>query len=95
MKQNWWKSAYKQNHFVFKLGFSILLVGFGFRLLFSQSSTEIPNVSNNNGNNKSTPVTVKDESPISSDFADSSKVVNGFHLKGTHYLVIWLCYDGN
>ncbi|KVH95355.1 protein trichome birefringence-like 23 [Cynara cardunculus var. scolymus] len=80
MKQNWWKSAYKQNHFVFKLGFSILLVGFGFRLLFSESSTVIPNVSDNNNTNN-TPAVEKDENPISSDFADSPKIVSGFHVK--------------
>jgi len=35
--KSWWKSVYKQNHFVLKLGFSILLVGLAFRLLFSRS----------------------------------------------------------
>ncbi|CAN4127258.1 unnamed protein product [Withania somnifera] len=35
--KSWWRSVYKQNHFVLKLGFSILLVGLAFRLLFARS----------------------------------------------------------
>lgn len=35
--KSWWRSLYKQNHFVLKLGFSILLLGLAFRLLFSRS----------------------------------------------------------
>ncbi|XP_071694201.1 protein trichome birefringence-like 23 [Rutidosis leptorrhynchoides] len=73
MKQNWWKSAYKQNHFVFKLGISILLVGFGLRFLFSQSSSEIPNVSDDNIN---TPVVDIDDS------AESPKDLIQIHHKG-------------
>ncbi|PHU28181.1 Protein trichome birefringence-like 25 [Capsicum chinense] len=35
--KSWWRSIYKQNHFILKLGFSVLLVGLVFRLLFSRS----------------------------------------------------------
>ncbi|KAI3677949.1 hypothetical protein L6452_37223 [Arctium lappa] len=44
----------------------------------NQKSIVIPNVSNNNN----TPLLAKDEAPISSDFADSPRIVNGFHPKG-------------
>ncbi|KAI3677948.1 hypothetical protein L6452_37222 [Arctium lappa] len=42
-----------------------------------QESTVIPNVSNNNN----IPLLAKDEAPISSDFANSPRIVNGFHPK--------------
>ncbi|CAI9274505.1 unnamed protein product [Lactuca saligna] len=71
MKQNWWRSAYKQNHLVFKLGISILFVGFGFRLLFSQSPSVIPDVSDNNTD---TPVAEKNVKPIPLDVSESPKI---------------------
>ncbi|KAF5753519.1 putative PMR5 domain, PC-Esterase [Helianthus annuus] len=94
MKQNWWRSAsyYKQNHFVFKLGLSILLLGFGFRLLFSQSSNVIPNETDNNNNNNininnnnindnidiDTPVLDNDVKPKPLDFVESPKDISQF-----------------
>lgn len=80
MKQNWWNSVYKQNHFVFKLGISILLVGFGLRLLFSQSETVIPNAIDYNVIN--TPGVEKDLKPNLDDFAESPKDLIQFHQKG-------------
>ncbi|XP_023746112.1 protein trichome birefringence-like 23 isoform X1 [Lactuca sativa] len=71
MKQNWWRSAY--NHWVFKLGILMLLVGFGFRFHLSQSSSVIPNVSDNN---LGTPFMTKNEKPIPSDFAESPEELN-------------------
>ncbi|KAI3710735.1 hypothetical protein L2E82_40526 [Cichorium intybus] len=78
MKQSWWRSAYNQNHLVFKLGISILFVGFGFRLLLTQSPSVIPNLSDNNIN---TPVVDKNEKSIPSDFAESPKYSYQIHPK--------------
>ncbi|XP_071695818.1 protein trichome birefringence-like 24 [Rutidosis leptorrhynchoides] len=47
MKQNWLKSVYNQNQFVFKLGLTVMLVGLGLIFLLSQSSNEIPNIFHN------------------------------------------------
>lgn len=86
MKQNWWRSAYKQNHLVFKLGISILFVGFGFRLLFSQSSSVIPDVSDNNID---TPVAEKNVKPIPLDVSESPKIeLNHIHPKGIHDCIL-------
>lgn len=76
MKQNLWKTAYKQNHLVFKLGFSILLVGFGFRLLFSQSSNVIPDDNN---------IIDKDVKLVPSGFTDAVKELNKFHSSGNFF----------
>ncbi|KAL8266710.1 hypothetical protein R6Q59_004054 [Mikania micrantha] len=76
MKQTLWRSAlYKQNHFVFKLGVSILLLGIGFRLLFSQSDNVIPNETDNSITTPSVESVVK---PIPSNFVISPKELNHF-----------------
>ncbi|KAK1438499.1 hypothetical protein QVD17_04308 [Tagetes erecta] len=78
MKQNWGKTVYyKQNHFVFKLAISILLVGFGFRLLFSQSSNVNPNVTDDNIT-ITAPVVDK---PIPSDLVESTNEFIQFQPK--------------
>lgn len=92
MKQNWGKSVYyKQNHFVFKLAISILLVGFAFRLLFSQSSNVNPNVTDDNIN-INTPVVENGVKPIPSDLVESPKELNQFQPKGTFFLSGFFLY---
>lgn len=84
MKQNWWRSAY--NHWVFKLGILMLLVGFGFRFHLSQSSSVIPNVSDNN---LGTPFMTKNEKPIPSDFAESPEELNQIRRNGIHFVLVY------
>ena len=86
MKQNSWRSAYNKNQLGFKIGISILFLGFGFRLIFSQSFSVIPDASDNNID---TPVTAKNVKLIPSDFTESPNIdINQIHPKGIHNCIV-------
>ncbi|KAI3710733.1 hypothetical protein L2E82_40524 [Cichorium intybus] len=97
MKQSW-RSAYNQNHLVFKLGISILFVGFGFRLLFTQSPSVIPNLSDNNINTPlvdKNQIHPKDDKSERCDMFDGEWIPNSGEAPYTNNSCRWIQRDQN